>query len=53
MENKTCLTCKNENCHIVYGLPQEKKKDCDEHHEVYDINGKFDCKNHNKYKGAS
>jgi hypothetical protein len=25
-EQKTCLSCKNENCFIVYGVPQDKKK---------------------------
>lgn len=47
---KSCLTCKNENCYIVYGVPQKQKKDCGEHHEIWDIDKKFDCKNHNKYK---
>ena len=49
-EVKTCLTCKNKDCFIVYGVPQEKKKDCKEHHENYDWNRVFDCKNHNKFK---
>ena len=48
---KTCLTCKNKNCFIVYGVSQEKKKDTKEHHENYDYNIVFDCKNHNKFKG--
>lgn len=47
---KSCLTCKNEDCYIVYGVPQKLKKDCVEHHEIWDIDNKFDCKNHNKYK---
>lgn len=47
---KSCLTCKNEDCYIVYGVPQKQKKDCGEHHEIWDIDKKFDCKNHNKYK---
>ena len=46
---KTCLECKNKNCYIVT-LPEEKKKDCKEHHENYDFDIVFDCKNHNKYK---
>ena len=50
---KTCMTCQNPNCFIVYGVPQDKKKDCKEHHECYDWNKVFDCKNHNKYKGKS
>lgn len=49
---KTCLTCKNKNCFIVYGVPQEKKKDTEEHHENYDYNIVFDCKKHNKFKGG-
>lgn len=48
---KTCLTCKNKNCFIVYGVPQEKKKDTKEHHENYDYDIVFDCKEHNKFKG--
>ena len=49
-EEKTCLNCKNKRCDIVYGVPADKKKDCKEHHEVYDYNMVFDCKNHNKWK---
>ena len=49
-EQKTCFKCKNKDCYIVYGIPQEKKKDCKEHHENYDWDRVFDCKNHNKYK---
>ena len=49
-EKKTCLKCKNQDCFMVYGVPQEKKKDCKEHHENYDWNRVFDCKNHNKFK---
>ena len=49
-EKKTCLKCKNQDCFIVYGVPQEKKKDCKEHHENFDWNIVFDCKNHNKFK---
>lgn len=49
-EQKTCLKCKNQNCFIVYGVPQEKKKDCKEHHENFDWDKVFDCKNHNRYK---
>ena len=48
--NKNCLTCKNENCYIVYGIPQDKKKNVSQHHENYDYNQVFDCINHNKYK---
>lgn len=49
VEVKTCMSCKNKNCYIVT-LPEEKKKDCKEHHENYDFDIVFDCKNHNKYK---
>ena len=50
LEEKTCLKCKNQDCFIVYGVPQEKKKDCKEHHENFDWDRVFDCKNHNRYK---
>ena len=46
---KSCLNCKNKNCYVV-SLPEEKKKDCKEHHENYDWDISFDCKNHNKWK---
>ena len=49
-EQRTCLSCKNKNCFIVYGVSQDNKKDCKEHHECYDWDKVFDCKNHNKYK---
>ena len=44
VEVKTCMSCKNKNCYIVT-LPEEKKKDCKEHHENYDFDIVFDCKN--------
>ena len=50
---KTCLKCKNDKCFIVYGVPQDKKKNCKEHHENYDLDIIFDCKNHNKFKGVN
>lgn len=49
-KEKTCLNCSNPNCFVV-SIPKEKRKDCKEHHENYDWNIVFDCKNHNKWKG--
>ena len=49
-KKKSCLNCKNKDCYIVSGIPQDKKKDCDEHHENFDWGKVFDCKNHNRYK---
>lgn len=49
-EGKTCMSCKNKNCYIVTLPEEKKKKDCKEHHENYDFDIVFDCKNHNKYK---
>lgn len=46
---KTCLNCNNKKCYIPT-LPEDKKKDCNEHHENYDWDMVFDCKNHNKWK---
>ena len=36
---KSCRICNNKNCFIVYGVPQDKRKDCKEHHEVYQKGG--------------
>ena len=48
MAEKTCLNCNNQKCYIVYGLPEEKKKDfaeCQEHHENYDWEIEEDLEN--------
>ena len=44
---KSCLNCKNKKCYVA-SLPEEKKKDCKEHHENYDWEISLDCKGHNK-----
>lgn len=49
---KSCLNCKNQKC-FVAGLPENKKKDCEEHHENYDWDITFDCKDHNKWKSEA
>lgn len=49
-ERKSCYFCNNRDCFIVYGLVV--RKDCLKHHEIYDYDKVFDCKNQSKYKGG-
>ena len=49
---RVCNNCKNKKCYIAR-LPESERKDCKEHHENYDWDMVFDCKNHNKWQGGN